>query len=107
MTSKRTAARMTRVVARWRASGESGAGVARRHRIPAWTFWYWCRKRAADRSVESPGPVPATFVPVRVAPESDAPVIEILFSSGERLQVRAGAPPEVVRAVLTAVRAVC
>lgn len=107
MTKKRTAARMTRLVGRWRASGESGARFARRHRIPAWTFWYWCRKLAADRSVESPGALPATFVPVRVAPESDAPVIEVLLSSGERLRVHAGAPPEVVRAVLTALRAAC
>ena len=47
MLSKRTPARMTRLVAQWRASGESRASFARRHHIPAWTFWYWCRKLSA------------------------------------------------------------
>jgi len=53
MTSQRTPARMTRLVAQWRASGESGAGFARRHHIPAWTFWYWCRKLSAGPRAES------------------------------------------------------
>ena len=44
MGTKPTAARMARLVARWRDSGESQASFARRHRIPGWTFWYWCRK---------------------------------------------------------------
>ena len=107
MASKRTAAQMRRLVGRWRASGESGARFARRQGIPAWTFWYWCRKLAADRPVDSSAPAPATFVPVRVAPESELPVIEVVFRSGERLHVRAGAPPEVVRTVLAALRAAC
>jgi hypothetical protein len=46
--TKQTPARMTRLVAQWRASGESRAGFARRHHIPAWTFWYWCRKLSAE-----------------------------------------------------------
>ncbi len=38
--AKQKAARMRRLVAQWRQSGESQAGFARRHGIPTWTFWY-------------------------------------------------------------------
>jgi hypothetical protein len=99
MRGKRTAARMSRLVTQWRASGESGASLARRHHIPAWTFWYWCRKLAAS-------PAPA-FVPVQVTPDPETPVLQIVFSGGERLHVRAGAPPDLVRATLSALRSTC
>lgn len=107
MTSKRTPARMTRLVAQWRASGESGAGFARRHHIPAWTFWYWCRKRSAGPRTESDDPPPPAFVPVRMAGEPDAAMIEIVLTGGERLHVRAGASADLVRAVVTALRSPC
>jgi hypothetical protein len=45
-------------------------------------------------------------VPVQVAVD-DGPVIELVFSGGERLQVRAGASPELVRATVSAVRSAC
>jgi hypothetical protein len=102
MAETRTAARMARLVAQWRRSGESGAGFARRHRIPTWTFWYWCRKLSAAAAVPAP-----TFVPVEVTPEPEAPVLEIVFRGGERLHVRAGAAPELVQATLRALRAPC
>ena len=46
MMKKQTPGRMQRLVVRWRTSGESGAGFARRHGIPAWTFWYWPKAAA-------------------------------------------------------------
>ena len=106
MAIKRTPARMTRLVAQWRASGESGASFARRHHIPAWTFWYWCRKVSAGPQTQTEETPPATFVPVRVAAASDA-VIEVALMGGERLHVQAGAPAELVRVVLTALRSPC
>ena len=75
MAETRTPARMARLVAQWRKSGESGAGFARRNQIPAWTFWYWQRKLSGTSSVE-PAPAP-TFVPVQVSAERGEPVIEI------------------------------
>jgi transposase len=78
MAETRTAARMARLVAQWRRSGESGASFARRHRIPTWTFWYWRRKLSATPSAEPPR-VP--FVPVQVAVD-DSPVMELVFSGG-------------------------
>jgi hypothetical protein len=101
MSKKRTAAGMARLVAQWQRSGEAGARFARRHHIPPWTFWYWCRKLAA-----TPATAP-TFVPVQVAPDVDAPAIEVVFRSGERLHVRVGASADLVRAAVTALRSAC
>jgi hypothetical protein len=101
MSKKRTAAGMARLVAQWRRSGEPGARFARRHHIPTWTFWYWCRKLAV------PPAAPPTFVPVQVAPDVGAPAIEVVFRSGERLHVRVGASADLVRAAVTALRAAC
>ncbi len=104
MAKTRTAARMTRLVAQWRASGESGASFARRHRMSPWALWYWQRKLSGRPAPEaSPA---ATFVPVQVAVD-DAPVIELVFTSGERLQVRAGASADLVRATVSALRSAC
>jgi hypothetical protein len=107
MISKRTPARMARLVAQWRASGGSRASFARRHHIPAWTFWYWCHKLSAEPRIESEGTPPATFVPVRMAVDPDTPAIEIVLSGGEHLHVRTGTSSELVRAVITALRSPC
>jgi len=101
MPTKRTAARMTRLVTQWRTSGESRASFARHHQIPAWTFWYWCRKLQRAETE------PTTFVPVHVAADPDTTVMEVVFSSGERLQVRAGASLELVHDVVAALRSRC
>ena len=106
MAITRTPAGMTRLVAQWRASGESGASFARRHHIPAWTFWYWRRKLSTGPGPEAEASPPATFVPVHVAAASDA-VIEVALIGGERLHVPAGAPADLVRVVLTARRSPC
>ena len=107
MISKRTPARMARLVGRLRVSGESRASFARRHHIPAWTFWYWCHKLSAEPRIESDGTPPATFAPVRVVVEPDTPAIEIALSGGEHVHVRTGASAELVRAVITALRSPC
>lgn len=106
MTSKRTPARMRRLVAQWRASGESRASFARHRHIPPWTFWYWCRKLSVGPT-ESDDTPSATFVPVHLAVERDAPVVEIVLTGGERVHVRTGASADLVRAVVTALRSPC
>ena len=104
MAETRTAARMARLVAQWRKSGESGASFARRHQIPAWTFWYWSRKLVADpaKAATRPG-----FVPVQITSEDGLAVIEIVLRGGECLRVRAGASADLVRAAVSAVRSAC
>jgi transposase-like protein len=95
---------MARLVAQWRESDESGASFARRHRVRPWVFWYWSRKLREAAAV-SPA-TSSTFVPVRVVTD-DAPGIEIVLASGDRVAVRDGASAEQVRAVVLALRSSC
>jgi hypothetical protein len=44
---------------------------------------------------------------VRVTAERAEPVIEIVLSGGERLEVRAGASADLVRAAVGALRSAC
>jgi hypothetical protein len=46
-------------------------------------------------------------VPVQMAGDADAAVIEIILRDGERLQVRAGASADLVRAAVSALRSSC
>lgn len=105
--AKQTAARMRRLVAQWRQSGESQAGFARRHGIPTWTFWYWSRKASAQAVGAEPVTAAPAFVPIRVTPETEVGVVEVVFPSGERVRVGAGASADLVRRVVAAVRATC
>lgn len=105
MAETRTAARMARLVAPWRESDESGASFARRHHIPTWTFWYWSRKLTADPA--TPRTLAPSFVPVQIAGDEAPTVIEIVLRGGERLQVRAGASADLVRAAVSALRSAC
>jgi transposase-like protein len=98
--------RMARLVAQWRQTGQSQAAFARRHHIPTWTFWYWCRKLAREEASAAATDAPA-FIPVDVAPPSNTAVIEVVLRSGERLHISADASPALVQAVLTTVRATC
>lgn len=107
MKRQRTPARMARLVAQWRESGASQAGFARQHRIPTWTFWYWCRKLAAAASAQDPSPTVVPFVPVHLAGDPTAAVLEVVFRSGEQLQIRPGASADLVRAAVGALRASC
>jgi transposase-like protein len=94
---------MARLVAQWRRSGESQASFARRHRIPGWTFWYWCRKLSDQPGTEGEATPTATFVPAQVAAEST--VLEIVWPGGGRRHVRSCASVELVRAAVAALRA--
>ena len=105
MAETRTAARMARLVAQWRKSGESGAGFARRRQVPAWTFWYWQRK--LSQTPAAPATPTPTFVPVQLTTERAEPVIEIVFGGGERLRVCEGASADLVRAAVAALRSTC
>jgi hypothetical protein len=106
MTRKRTPARMTRLVAQWRASGVSQAAFARQHRIPTWTFWYWCRK-LGGAPIAQAEPNAAAFVPVQVVADLAVPVLEITLGEGAHIRVRTGASADVVRAAVLALCAKC
>lgn len=103
MRTRASATKMARLVAQWRASDDTQANFARRHGIPPWTFWYWCRKLTP-----SVAPAADAFVPVRIA-EADAapPVLEIVLSGGARVHVHAGASAALVQSAIAALRARC
>jgi hypothetical protein len=105
MAEARNAARMTRLIAQWRKSGESGASFARRHQVSPWKFWYWSRKLSSTPAVAA-APA-ARFVPVRVTGEGAEPVLEIVLRSGERIQVRSGASAELLRVAVSALQSRC
>ena len=106
MKRKRTPARMARLVAQWRESGASQAGFARQHRIPTWTFWYWCRKLSAAASAPDPSPTVAVRPGARGAGAGRARDRDRVQRWGA-LQVRPGASADLVRAVVAALRATC
>lgn len=105
--TRRTPARMERLVTQWRQSRESQAGFARRHGIPTWTFWYWCRKLARAERVAVTEASSAGFVPVRVTPETEVGVVEVVLPAGERVRISAGASADLVRLVVSALRSPC
>ena len=107
MTHRSHQVRMTRLVSRWRSSDESQASFARRHHVAPWTFWYWCRKLSSQGPAEAGRAPAAPFVPVRVTPDAEAGVVEVVQPAGERVRVTAGASAELVRAVMAALRAAC
>ena len=107
MTHRSHQVRMTRLVSRWRSSDESQARFARRHHVAPWTFWYWCRKLSSQGPVEAGRAPAAPFVSVRVTPDAEAGVVEVVLPAGERVRVTAGASAELVRAVVAALRAAC
>ncbi|MBA3887437.1 MAG: hypothetical protein H0X67_17150 [Acidobacteria bacterium] len=103
----KTPARMARLVSQWQRSGEPAARFARRHGVPTWTFWYWRRKLAGAPVDEPRASAAPAFVPVQVASDGEAWVLEVAFQRGERLQVRAGASADLVRATVAALRTGC
>jgi hypothetical protein len=108
MTKVLPPARVARLVARWRRSGESNAGFARRHGVHPRTFWGWCQAAAArDEGGEGGEATDVAFVPVTVRDADGAGVVDIVFPSGERAVVRPGASVTLVRAVVTALRPSC
>ena len=100
-------ARMARLVAQWRESGQCQAGFARRHRIPPWTFWYWCRKLSIGRAAAAAPLAPPAFVPVHVTADPAAPVVEIVLAGGEHIHLRPGASADLVQAAVAALRSPC
>ena len=104
MRTRSTAARMARLVAQWRESEDTQAGFARRHGIPPWTFWYWCRKLTAPTAS---APADHVFVPVRVTEADAAPALEIVLNGGDRVHVWSGASADLLEATLRALRSPC
>lgn len=97
--------RMVELVRAWEASGESRRRFAARHGLTLWQLDYWKRQARA-----TPAAPTVAFAPVHVvdspAPRSGAG-LELQLASGDRLFIPADASPDLVRAVVTALRPLC
>jgi hypothetical protein len=94
--------RMEALVRRWPSSGETQSAFAARHHISRTKLRYWLRRTSGVHR-----PAAVAFAPVQVAASrdiGDEAVVEIVVSTGERVVVRAGASPEVLRMVLAVLR---
>lgn len=96
---------MLQLARAWEGSGESRRRFAARHGLTLWQLDYWKRQARAT----PPAPTVA-FAPVHVvdatAPRPGAG-LELQLACGDRLFIAADASPDLVRAVVTALRPSC
>jgi hypothetical protein len=106
MASEQMRRRMAALVRQWDASGETREAFARRHGLTVSRLDYWKRQlRQASARDAAVG-----FAPVRVVGDLDTQAsagVEVVLAGGERVVVRDGASVDLLRTVLTALRASC
>ena len=101
----RTRRRMLTLVGQWETSGETRRAFADRHGVTLSCFDYWRRHVLDARRDE-----PVEFAPVRVVSDEAVPgagVIEVVLAGGERVVIREGASGDLVRHVISVLRASC
>ena len=102
--SKRVAnrARMEGLVERWRRSGQSVSAFCRKQRISRDKLVYW-RRRLAGGGAAGEGTELAPVRLIRSGPVDDGR-LEIVLGTGDRLLVREGISPELLRDVVAVLR---
>ncbi len=102
-----TRRRMEALSVEWEASDESRTAFARRHGVTVSKWDYWRRRvrqpRGGDRRA-------GALSPVHVVSDEDEPearAIEVTLRSGERLTIPHGVSAELLRTVVSALRAPC
>ncbi len=106
MASERMRRRMAALVRQWDASGETRDVFARRHGLTVSQWDYWKRQVRQASSEDAA----VSFTPVRVLPEVDTRAghsLEVVLTSGDRIVVHDGTSGDLLRRVLTALRAAC
>lgn len=98
--------RMQTTVKRWQVSGLSAAGFCRREGIRAQRLSYWKRVLGVKTG---PRARRTRLAPMQVVDLglAAAASIEVMLGGGERVVVRDGVSPELLREVLTALRERC
>ncbi len=92
-----------RLVARWRASGESGARFAERHGLSASTLYDWGRRLEPE---DDGAEVEPSFAEVRVvdhSPSAQSGGLEIVTRSGRVVRVTGEVDADQLRTVLEVV----
>jgi hypothetical protein len=97
-----TRRRMTALVRRWKASPDTQEVFTRRHGISRAKLHYWMRQVAPPQAT-------VAFTPVQVCDSlgAETGAVEIALATGERVVVRAGTSPALVRMVVSALRSAC
>jgi hypothetical protein len=106
MASERTRRRMIALVRAWERSGETRDVFARRHGLTVSQWDYW--KRQVRRASSDDAAV--SFTPVRVLGDVNTRArdgVEVVLTSGERVVVHDGTSVDLLRTVLSALRASC
>ena len=101
---ERTRQQMSGLLARWEGSGETLSGFARRMGVSRDRLEYWRRRASRGQ-----GAAKVAFSPVEIVDERRAaePGVEVVLASGDRLVVRGSATPELLRALVGALRSRC
>ncbi len=101
--------RMRATVERWQRSGMSAASFSRREGIQARRLSYWKRVLGLAAPPRRRVVVRPRLTPVQVVDLGLAAVasIEVVLAGGERLVVREGTSPDLLRGVLDALRERC
>lgn len=107
MAANQTRQRMAMLVRQWETSDEPRRAFARRHGLTVSQFDYW--KRQLRREGSSSAAV--DFAPVHVietaAPARASACIEVVLGTGAHVVIHDGASVDLVRTVVTALRASC
>lgn len=106
MARERMRRRMAALVRAWETSGETRDAFARRHGLTVWQLDYW-RRRVRRASSEDAA---VSFTPARVSADVADPAdggVEVVLASGERILVHGGTSVNLLRAVLSTLRASC
>jgi len=106
------ARRMSTLLERWRESGRSLSAFARAQGVTRDKLEYWRRRLVvASRSTKrrSKAGKEVAFAAVELVPASVAavPAVEVTLPGGIRLAIDRGATPEVIAAVIGALRHAC
>jgi hypothetical protein len=100
--------RMTGLVSKWRSSGESAAGFARRHGISISRFQYWRDRVKAQHGAGQPTDAAVSFAPVTlVGTTSATPELEVVLPGGVTVRAGRDVRVELLRATIAALRERC
>lgn len=101
---ERTRQQMSALLARWERSGETLSGFARRVGVSRDHLEYWRRRASGGQ-----GAAKVAFTPVEIVGELQGaePAVEVVLASGDRLVVRGSATPELLTALVVALRSRC
>jgi hypothetical protein len=101
---------MAALIDEWQVTGCTAKAFARTRGVSVSTLKRWRRRLAAATS-EGPGRSPrgGTLVPVRVvAPrEEGEAALEVVLTTGDRIRLGRGVTPELLRALVEALRTGC